>query len=58
MQALLHLRAQPWVLLLLINLFLLFVGCFIDAAAAILVRAPILVPIVEQVGVSRRSTSG
>jgi C4-dicarboxylate transporter, DctM subunit len=51
-QALLQLSSSPWVLLLLINVFLLFVGCFIDAAAAILVLAPILVPIVEQVGIS------
>ena len=51
-EALLQLSSTPWVLLLLINLFLLFVGCFIDAAAAILILAPILVPIVEQVGIS------
>lgn len=50
--ALLQLSSSPWVLLLLINLFLLFVGCFIDAAAAILILAPILVPIVDQVGIS------
>ncbi len=51
-EALLSLSTSPWVLLLLINIFLLFVGCFIDAAAAILVLAPILVPIVQQVGIS------
>ena len=51
-EALLQLSSTPWVLLLLINVFLLFVGCFIDAAAAILILAPILVPIVEQVGIS------
>jgi tripartite ATP-independent transporter DctM subunit len=51
-EGLLSLSSEPWVLLLLINLFLLFVGCFIDASAAILVLAPILVPIVEQVGIS------
>jgi len=51
-EALLQLSSSPWVLLLLINVFLLFVGCFIDAAAAILILAPILVPIVEQVGIS------
>jgi len=51
-EALLQLSNSPWVLLLLINVFLLFVGCFIDAAAAILILAPILVPIVAQVGIS------
>ena len=51
-EALLQLSSSPWVLLLLINVFLLFVGCFIDAAAAILILAPILVPIVAEVGIS------
>ncbi|MDP3911806.1 MAG: TRAP transporter large permease subunit, partial [Gemmatimonadales bacterium] len=51
-EALLQLSSSPWVLLLLINVFLLFVGCFIDASAAILILAPILVPIVAEVGIS------
>ncbi|HJW74664.1 MAG TPA: TRAP transporter large permease [Thermoleophilia bacterium] len=51
-EALLQLSSSPWVLLVLINVFLLFVGCFIDAAAAILILAPILVPIVAEVGIS------
>ena len=41
----------PWVLLLIVNLLLLVVGCFIDTASAILLLTPILVPIVKAAGV-------
>lgn len=36
--------------LLIINLFLLFVGCVMDTTPAILILAPILLPIVQQFG--------
>ena len=39
------------VILLLINLLLLFVGCFMDTSAAIIILAPILLPIVTAIGV-------
>ena len=39
------------VILLMINLFLLVVGCFLDAASAIIVLTPILLPLVKAVGV-------
>lgn len=38
--------------LLVINLFLLFVGCFMEGTAAILILAPILVPAMQAMGVS------
>jgi C4-dicarboxylate transporter DctM subunit len=41
----------PWVLLLIINAFLLIVGCFIDTASAILLLTPILLPIVKAAGI-------
>ncbi len=41
----------PWVLLLIVNLLLLVVGCFLDTASAILLLTPILVPIVKAAGV-------
>ena len=41
----------PWTLLLVINVFLLIVGCFIDTASAILLLTPILVPIVKAAGI-------
>lgn len=49
---LLQVADSPWSLLMMMNVFLLFVGCFIDASAAILITAPILVPIVEKMGIS------
>ena len=41
----------PWAVLLLINVFLLVVGCLIDPASAILVLTPLLVPIAKHLGV-------
>ena len=38
-------------LLLIVNVLLLIVGCFIDTASAILLLTPILVPIVKAAGV-------
>jgi C4-dicarboxylate transporter DctM subunit len=40
-----------WTLLLIINLLLIIVGCFIDTASAILLLTPILVPIVKTAGI-------
>lgn len=42
---------SPWVGLLIINAFLLVVGCLIDPASAILVLTPLLVPIVQHLGI-------
>ena len=40
-----------YVLLLMMNLFLLFVGCVMDTIAAIMVLAPIMLPIAQTYGV-------
>jgi C4-dicarboxylate transporter DctM subunit len=40
-----------WMVLVVINLFLLAVGCFIDPASAILILTPLLVPVVKPLGV-------
>jgi len=40
-----------WVFLLLANLLILFVGCFIDTIAAITILVPILLPIVLKLGI-------
>lgn len=45
------LEIQPWVGLLIINVFLLFVGALIDPASAILVLTPLLAPIAASLGV-------
>jgi len=42
---------EPWVFLLLANLLMLFVGCFLEPTAAITILVPILVPICQQLGI-------
>lgn len=46
-----HVKLQPWMVLLTINVFLLIVGCFIDTASSILVLTPLLLPIAQSIGV-------
>lgn len=45
------LSADPWAILLIINIMLLIVGCFIDPTSAILVLTPLLLPLVKAAGV-------
>ena len=42
---------EAWVFLLLANLLMLFVGCFLEPTAAITILVPILMPIVQQLGI-------
>lgn len=42
---------EPWVFLLLANLLMLFVGCFLEPTAAITILVPILLPIVLKLGI-------
>jgi TRAP-type C4-dicarboxylate transport system permease large subunit len=42
---------EKWVFLLLANLLMLFVGCFLEPTAAITILVPILVPICQQLGI-------
>jgi tripartite ATP-independent transporter DctM subunit len=42
---------DPWVFLLLANLLMLFVGCFLEPTAAITILVPILIPICQQLGI-------
>ncbi|MDY3730657.1 MAG: TRAP transporter large permease [Candidatus Choladocola sp.] len=44
--------SNKFLFLLLINIFLLFVGCFMEGTAAILILAPILIPAMQAMGVS------
>lgn len=44
--------SNKFVFLLVINLFLLFVGCFMEGTAAILILGPILIPAMVSMGVS------
>jgi tripartite ATP-independent transporter DctM subunit len=49
--AVLSLTTDRNLLLLLINVFLLLVGCFMETIAAITILVPVLLPLVTQVGV-------
>lgn len=42
---------EPWVFLLLANALMLFVGCFLEPTAAITILVPILLPIVQKLGI-------
>jgi tripartite ATP-independent transporter DctM subunit len=42
---------NPLVILLLINVFLLFVGCFMEALAALIVLIPVFMPVIKAVGI-------
>jgi C4-dicarboxylate transporter DctM subunit len=46
-----QMELRPWMVLLVINVFLLIVGCFIDTASAILVLTPLLLPMSLAIGV-------
>jgi len=48
--AIAELEVNRWVLMALINLFLLIAGCFIPPAAIILMTSPILLPIITAAG--------
>jgi len=50
-QWVLGVTGEPWLFLLLVNLLMLFVGCFLEPVAAITVLVPILIPVVQQLGI-------
>ena len=41
----------PYMLLLIINVFLLIIGCFVDNIAAVIILTPILLPVVTSIGI-------
>jgi tripartite ATP-independent transporter DctM subunit len=45
------LSTDPLVILLLINVFLLVVGCFMEPVVAILILGPVLMPVITKVGI-------
>jgi len=47
-----NVSSNTFVILLLINIFLLVLGCFLDTVPAILVMAPILLPTVNALGIN------
>ena len=47
----LSITSNKWVMLLLINILLLIVGCFIDGASALIIFTPVLLPLVHKLGI-------
>jgi len=47
----LSLTSSKWIMLLLINILLLIVGCFIDGASALIIFTPVLLPLVHKLGI-------
>lgn len=50
-EAIQQIAVEPWIVLVVINLFLLLVGCLVDPTSAIVILTPLLVPLVESLGV-------
>jgi len=49
--AITSLTSNPYLFLLLINILLLIVGCFLEGLAAIIILVPILIPLSQQMGI-------
>lgn len=50
--AMLSMTRNPYLLLFIINIFLLFVGCFMETIAALLILFPILLQVATSVGIN------
>jgi tripartite ATP-independent transporter DctM subunit len=50
-EALLSVSNEPWVILLLINVLLLVLGCFMEGLAIMLLTVPVFLPLVAQLGI-------
>lgn len=48
---LLSISSSPVTTLMIINVFLLIIGCFVDNIAAVIILTPILLPVVTQLGI-------
>ena len=48
---LLKISDKVWVVLLMVNFILLLVGCFIEVAAALIILGPVLIPVMQTLGV-------
>ena len=49
---LMGLSSNPYIILLIINILLLILGCFMDMAPLIMIMTPILLPVVKELGMS------
>ncbi len=50
-QYLLSISGETWVILLLVNVLLLLIGCVLEVAAALIILGPVLIPIMQALGV-------
>src|SRR5512136_1022739 len=50
-EVVLSITTKPWLILLLVNIFLLIVGCFMETIASITILVPVLMPLMEKIGV-------
>jgi C4-dicarboxylate transporter DctM subunit len=50
-EGLMSLTTTPWVVLLIINVILLILGCFMEAIAIMLLTIPVFMPLIGRVGV-------
>jgi tripartite ATP-independent transporter DctM subunit len=47
----LSVTTQPWAILLLVNVALLIIGCFMETIASITILVPVLLPLMDKIGV-------
>ena len=50
-QAMISITTEKWAVLAILNVFFLFIGMFLHSAAAIILVVPIVMPLVQQVGI-------
>ena len=50
-QHLLGVAHEPWLVLLLINVTMLLAGCILEVAAALIILGPVLIPVVQTLGI-------
>ena len=50
-EGLMSLTTTPWIILLVINVILLILGCFMEAIAIMLLTIPVFMPLITRVGV-------
>jgi len=50
-QGLLSLSQNPWIILLIINIILLILGCFMEVISIMLLTIPIFMPLIDKIGI-------
>jgi C4-dicarboxylate transporter DctM subunit len=50
-EGLMALTNQPWVVLLIVNIILLILGCFMEGIAIMLLTIPVFMPLMTKVGI-------